>query len=180
MILVVAPTLRQSGELFRKITENLRIAGAKRVEDNKTSLELSTGARVVSLPGEGDFIRGFSGVTLLLVDEAAYAPDSLFHAVSPMLAASNGRQLLISTPNGSVGHFYETFTHNKDFDRVSVTAYESSRISKEFLDAEARSLPAFMFRAEYLCSFEQKSGALLTTEQVDRSVSGDILPLEIL
>ena len=51
-------------------------------------LEFSTGSRVVSLPCAEDTIRGFSGVHMLVIDEAARVPDDLYRAVRPMLAVS--------------------------------------------------------------------------------------------
>jgi hypothetical protein len=41
-------------------------------------------------PGNEDTVRGYSGATLLLIDEAARVPDALYAAVKPMLATSGG------------------------------------------------------------------------------------------
>ena len=46
--------------------------------ENKLSLELANGSRIVALPGNEASIRGFSGVTLLLIDEGARVPDDLY------------------------------------------------------------------------------------------------------
>ena len=39
-----------------------------------------------------------SGVTLLVIDEAARVPDALYFSVRPMLAVSRGRLVALSTP----------------------------------------------------------------------------------
>ncbi len=40
-------------------------------------------------------MRGYAGVDLLVIDEAARVPDELYRSVRPMLAVSNGRLKLI-------------------------------------------------------------------------------------
>jgi hypothetical protein len=52
----------------------------------------------VGLPGTEATIRGFSAVSLLLVDEAARCSDELYLAIRPMLAVSDGTLWLMSTP----------------------------------------------------------------------------------
>jgi len=56
LILLVFPSQRQSQELFRKVKEAYEHMDAKPglIEDNKLSMVLSNGSRLVSLP-----IRGF-------------------------------------------------------------------------------------------------------------------------
>ncbi len=73
LVLLLAPALRQSQELFRKIKQAYA-ALAEPVpvrEESALRLELDHGSRIVCLPGQEQTIRGFSGVALL-VDEAAY------------------------------------------------------------------------------------------------------------
>jgi hypothetical protein len=112
LVVLVSPTLRQSGELFRKITGAYSRLGRPipRAAESATTLELAHGSRVVSLPGSPETIRGFSAVDLLVVDEAARVTDAMFAAVSPMLAVSGGRLVLISSPRGARGYFHEQFT----------------------------------------------------------------------
>jgi hypothetical protein len=56
--------------------------------DNEMSSQFPNGSRIVGLPGSEGTIRGFSAVSLLLVDEASRVPDELYLAVRPMLAVS--------------------------------------------------------------------------------------------
>jgi hypothetical protein len=60
-----------------------------------------------ALPGTEKTIRGFSGAALLIVDEAARVDDALYYAVKPMLAVSGGSLLMLSTPYGRRGGFFE-------------------------------------------------------------------------
>src|SRR3712207_1448744 len=73
LVLVLAPALRQSQELFGKVAGFYRTLGRPVAPqgERKLSLELENGSRIVTLPGTEKTIRGFSGAALLVVDEAA-------------------------------------------------------------------------------------------------------------
>src|SRR5262249_35748177 len=93
LTLMLSPTLRQSGELFRKMRELLTaLPGLPRPRRaTETQLEMTHGSRIVSLPGKEATVRAFSGVALLIIDEAARVADDLYRSVRPMLAVSQGR-----------------------------------------------------------------------------------------
>ena len=46
-------------------------------------------------------------MSLMLIDEAARAPDELYRAMRPSLAVGDGDLWLMSTPNGRRGFFWE-------------------------------------------------------------------------
>ena len=48
---------------------------------NETRVEFATGSRIAALPGREETIRGFQGVHLLILDEAARIPDALYRSV---------------------------------------------------------------------------------------------------
>jgi hypothetical protein len=105
LVLCLAPALRQSQELFQKPAAFYRELRrpVPPTSEQRLSLELENGSRIITLPGSEKTIRGFSGVSLLLVDEAARVDDSLYYAVRPMLAVSGGSLLMLSTPTESAG-----------------------------------------------------------------------------
>jgi hypothetical protein len=76
-VLLLSPSLRQSGELYRKVVDLFGALGRPMgvSAESALRLELSNGSRVVSLPGDEKNIRGFSGVALLIIDEAARVED---------------------------------------------------------------------------------------------------------
>lgn len=169
LVLCVSPTDRQSAELFEKISHFVRRApyAPKRVEDNKRSMRLSNGSRVVSLPGSADTIRGYSGPHLVIVDEAAFCEDALFGAVGPMLVVSRGDLVMLSTPYGKRGQFYEAWENGgDDFERISVPASQCARITGETLERERRTMPDWLFRQEYGCEFVETLDAVFTHAQV--------------
>jgi hypothetical protein len=111
LVLLLSPTLRQSGELFKDKVRRLYNAlgrPVRCVQETQLTMELTNGSRIVALPGEEGTIRGYSGVLLLVCDEAARIPDALYFSVRPMLAVSGGLLVALSTPFGRRGWFYET------------------------------------------------------------------------
>ena len=154
LALLISPSDRQSGELFRKVRAFLALVpGVTLLEDNTRSCRLSNGSRIVSLPSSADTIRGFSAVDTLVEDEAAFVDDDLNMAVRPMLAVSKGQLILMSTPNGRKGHFFEAWERGgESWHREKVTCWDVPRIPREFLEEQRRIMGEF-FRQEFECQF---------------------------
>ncbi len=179
LVLLVSPSLRQSSELFRKVTDELGKLQVqpKRTEDNKLSLSLENRSRIVSLPSTEATIRGFSGASLIVEDEAARVNDDLYFAVRPMLAVSGGRIILMSTPFGKRGHYFHEWEEGEGWERISVTAQDCPRISAEFLEEEKRAMPDLFFRSEYLCDFTETIDQVFSYEDVMQAITGEVRPL---
>jgi hypothetical protein len=179
LILCLAPALRQSQELFGKVLGFYRDLGRPipAQAERKLSLELENNSRIVTLPGSDKTIRGFSGVSLLIVDEASRVADELYFAVRPMLAVSGGALMMLTTPHGKRGVFYEEWTGGAGWNRYEVPAEECPRISPEFLEEEQDALPSWVYRQEYECSFEETEDQVFTTEMVERAVTSEVTPL---
>jgi hypothetical protein len=179
LVLMVSPSLRQSGELFRKTVDFLNMLPdrpRRLPEDNRTSLELNNGSRIVSLPGSEQTIRGFSKANLLIEDEASQVDDSTYKAVRPMLAISKGQLVLLSTPHGQLGHFYEEWTSGgPGWERWEVPVSQCTRIPAAFLASERRSL-GLWFDQEYSCRFLQNQFSLFSPEAVDALLTDDFEP----
>jgi hypothetical protein len=179
LILCLAPALRQSQELFGKVLgfyRDLERPVSPQAE-RKLSLELENRSRIVTLPGSEKTVRGFSGATLLMVDEAARVDDSLYFAVRPMLAVSGGSLMMLSTPFGKRGAFFEEWSQGVGWERYEVPASRCPRISDTFLEEERRSLPRRVYRQEYECSFEETDDQVFSFEDVAAAISKDVTPL---
>ncbi len=180
LILLVSPSLRQSGELFKKVATLLRHVdpAPARIEDNRLSLELANGSRVVSLPGSEATVRGFSGASLIVEDEAARVDDALYEAIRPMVATSDGDLVLLSTPFGQRGHFWDAWANGGDaWERVKVTAHDCPRISAAFIEGERAALGALAFRSEYLVEFCDTIDQVFKHANVMGALSDDVAPL---
>jgi len=169
LVLCLAPALRQSQELFGKVLGYYRDLGRPVPADaeQRLGLELVNGSRIAALPGSERTVRGFSGVDLLIVDEAARVDDALVYSVRPMLAVSGGALMLLSTPYGRRGIFYEEWTSGEGWERYEVPASECPRIPASFLGAERRSMPEWWYAQEYLCEFRETEDQLWTHEMIE-------------
>jgi hypothetical protein len=183
LVLVASPTDRQSAELIRKAAEMTATLGIRPRGDgnNETSLLFPNGSRIVGLPGTEATIRGFSAVSLLLIDEASRVDDAMYKALRPMLAVGEGDLWLMSTPYGKRGFFYECWEHDAEDEwfRMCVPATECSRISAEFLDQERRAIGTQWFGQEYMAEFTDNGTAVFARDLVERAVDGSFAPLEI-
>jgi hypothetical protein len=178
LVLVLSPSQRQSGELFRKV---LDLFGALErpmgvTAESALRLELANGSRVVALPGDEKNIRCFSGVALLVIDEAARVADALYYAVRPMLAVSQGQLVALSTPFGKRGWFHDEWHGEGAWERVKITASECPRIPAGFLAEERRALGERWFRQEYECSFEDTVAAVFAYEDIQAALSSEVQP----
>lgn len=182
LIVMISPGLRQSRELFLKAVRVYQALGrpVSPLAESKLSLELANGSRIVALPGSSDTVRGFSGVRLLLVDEAAFTPDDLYYSVRPMLAASNGRLALLSSPHGTRGFFYEAWEHGgENWDRYSVPSADCPRISPAFLAEERRNMGEWWYRQEYECLFLDAETQLFKREDVEAAMDSSVEQWEL-
>jgi hypothetical protein len=159
-VLIVSRSHRQAKELFRQVTFYHRLLGDKLLgRRTAEEMELTNLSRIVCVPCKEETIRGFAHVDLLIIDEAARVPDTLYRAVRPMLAVSKGRLICLSTPYGKRGFFWDAWARGgEDWLRVEVPATKIGRIGAEFLEAERRALGEAWFKQEYFCSFESVEG----------------------
>jgi hypothetical protein len=169
VIVIDSPSLRQSQELMIKFESFLAMMpDVKTLEtDTKLTKLFPNGSRVLALPGSEKTIRGISAVTLFIEDEAALVSDELYMAIRPMLAVSDGRLVLMSTPHGRRGHFHEVW-ENKDrwgWQAFEIPAQRCSRISKEFLEEERES--NFWYPQEFECQFMENEDQLFSDDVID-------------
>jgi len=174
--LIISPGERQSGLTLKKAKQFYRQMGEPvgRTKWNEFSIEFENGSGIFALPGSEDTIRGFSAVNMILVDEASRVPDATIHAVSPMLAVSNGEIILMSTPFGKRGYFYEQWIasqHDPAWERIGpIVATDIPRISAEFLASEQKTLPRLWYQQEYFCQFLDGIANVFSLDEIMRAM----------
>ena len=182
LTIVVSPSARQSGEMVRKAAAFLTRLGIKPKGDgnNEISLQLPNGSRIIGLPATEATVRGFSAVSMLLVDEAARVGDNLYLAMRPMLAVSGGTVWLMSTPHGRRGFFWETWeTGGRGWERFRVKGEECPRIPAEFLAEERVAMGERRYLEEYGCEFAAPLDRLFDPADLEIFFSKDIEPLQL-
>jgi hypothetical protein len=181
LVLLLSPSLRQSQELFRKVKDiyiALHSPHTPQIdEESNLRLELDNGSRIIALPGTESTIRGFSNVALLIVDEAATCEDALFFAIKPMLAISGGRIILLSTPRGKRGFFFDVWSEGSDWNRTLIQARECPRISEQWLEREKAAMPNFWFKQEFECEFCETVDSVFSYDDIHAALDPNVKPL---
>jgi len=179
--LVIAPSQDQSAELMLKFDEfrgAVELPSDYLSTDTKLAVRFSNGNRFIARPGSEKSSRSFSAVTLLLEDEAARVPDPLYSSVRPMLAVSNGRHILMSTPFGKQNHFFKIWDEQRDiWEWYEIPAEMCPRISKQFLEEEKRI--NLWFEQEYHCAFLDAEGSVFSSDLFKSLANPSISPLKL-
>lgn len=170
LALISSHTEKQAAEMFLKIYQDSLRAGIQRKDDSKRKMTLFNDSRIVTMCGSEASVRGYSAPRLIIIDEASRAIETLYEALRPMMISGleKVQLILISTPNGKQGFFYDIWSGhgkieandpeawkdlNDGWERYRVTAYENPRIPQEWLQAEAEDHSERYMRQEYGCEF---------------------------
>ena len=180
-IMVISATERQAYLLFSKIVyyllDNYR-SWIKRGKDRptKTEIKLNNGSVIRCLPTglDGLGIRGYT-VNLLIADEAAFIPLAVWPAVTPMLATTGGKLILLSTPFGSQGYFYDCW-HDDDFktwhinaEHIAESRAEPQRtFMRDHQEKEKGRLSRLQYAQEYLGEFVDDFRRIFSDELIKR------------
>ena len=183
----VAPTYNVADrgiEAFRTIAEGfVRVVGRM---PTRVEFEGSAGpVRVWFLSADNpDNIRGY-GFQGLVVDEAASVSRDVWHFVlRPTIAQTLGWAVFVSTPKGR-NWFYDLYTRGMDGlepDYLSLSF--PSNASPYFPELEwedaKRTLPADVFRQEYMAEFlEDSAGVFRNVDACLMAEGGDLKPEKI-
>jgi len=180
LILLLAPVGRQAKELLGKVRGVY--AGVQSEmgteADNQVTLVFANGSRIVVIPDKEGNVRGFSAVDLLIIDEAAWVLDSTYQAVRPMLAVSQGKVMLLSTPNGKRGFFHvEWIEGGADWHRSMITVFDVPHIARSWIEAERTKVPGSTFDQEYMCVFGETEDAVFHYQDIRDALTDDVKPL---
>lgn len=183
---VIAPTQDQANILFERV-----VALARTLLDAKPDIQVRA-TPYPRLEIDGNELTARSGhlehslrgreATSIVIDEAAFLPESVITEVAmPMLATSDGSLSLISTPNG-MNHFYRFFELGQrgEHDVWSRTAPsdESPLVSQRFLAIQRELVSPRAYRVEYEASFEDSEGRVFKTEDIDACLFHVLPPIE--
>lgn len=180
LTLILSPSERQSAEMLRTINGlhgQLKEVPKLR-SDNVMKMEFDHGSRIIALPGTERTTRGFAGVSLAIIDEAARVEEDLIAAVRPMLATTQGRLIALTTPRGKRGWFYESWIDDEGpWKRFRITPDLCPRITKEFLAEELRALGPARFSEEYGLEFRDNDEAVFPVGIIQAAFSTEVQPL---
>ncbi len=181
-IVVVTASERQSALFLDKCKWMLRKLGLARVAGdgaNAHSVRLENGSRIVGLPCAAPTIRGFTA-DLLVMDEAAWIPDVVYAAARPMLAATAGDLVVMSSAYEPVGFFWELTTEKAAADgwvQTVAPATAVPRFTPEFLAEERKALGEANYSREYECKFADSGRGIFDRKLVESAMTDEVEPL---
>jgi phage FluMu gp28-like protein len=180
--LIVSASQRQATEVLekcKKVNQLFTLFPASSLppavvlQENKTELTFSNGARIISLPQNPRTIRGFTGNVYL--DEFAHHKDdaAIYQAVAP--AVTRGYRLtIVSTPYGQSGTFYELWSdimRYPDFARFTIDVFDAQRDGLKIDVGQLRKMyDEESFRQEYCCEFVDEATAFFPYELIQSCV----------
>jgi hypothetical protein len=181
LVVIVSPSQRQSAEMLRTIKMlYAKLEGVPALAtESVLKIEFESGSRILALPSTESTIRGLSSVALLVVDEAARVPTDLIAACKPMLAVSDGHLIMLSTPAGRRGTFFDLW-HDTDSDewlRVAVPASQCPRISAAFLASERKELGEVRYSEEYLLAWVDNDTMAFSSSIIADAFTNEVTPL---
>jgi hypothetical protein len=180
LILVISRSQNQADELFRKLSHFYRVLGepVPTVEDNAHTLALENSSRIVSLPHSPATIVGYSGPSLIIIDEAARVNDETYLSMSPMLLRSRGKLVAMSTPYGRRGWFYEAW-HDEasSWHRIAFKASENRRLDRDYLAEERRRLGERWYLQDFENVFTDTTSQVFSSESIEAALDDDVRPL---
>ena len=157
-VLMIASVERQAYLLFEKTLAYLmehhkNCIKRGRLRPTKSKVMLKNGSTIYCLPTglTGYGIRGYT-VNLLIADEAAFIPEEVWTAVTPMLAVTKGKMILLSTPHGRGGYFYDCF-NDESFTSFHVSGEDCPRRDDQFLARQLERLGKLRYAQEHLGEF---------------------------
>jgi len=147
-VLLVSPAQRQSDLLFNRILTF--IASNNELFDSveKSNMEqcrFTNNSEVHNLPSTA-FIRGFTEVTHIFVNESAHGiSDETIHAVlEPMLAIRKGFLYLFSTPTGCMGVTWDAF-NSPVYAKMQLSSHVNKYIDRGWLEQQKQRMPAVVY-----------------------------------
>ena len=186
-ILIVSPSERQSQLMFAKIRRFLhaevRLSNGRKVRPLEASIvretqgliELTNGSVIIPLPCSPDKIRGYTA-DLVIIDEAAFVPEEVITSiVMPMLAATDGTLIMLSTPWSKDHIFYRAFSG--EVEGWSVHHVPSSKcplIKPSFLEAQKRIMTEAEFKRECLAEFVEEEACYFPMDLILKCVNPEL------
>jgi hypothetical protein len=105
--------------------------------------------------------------------------DGLYMSARPMLAASGGRLIALSTPHGTRGWFFEAWRGSEAWARFEVPATLCPRIGAAFLEEEWRNMGEWWFKQEYCCEFLDAEAQPFSKGDIERALEAGIEAWEL-
>ena len=170
-ILIGSGVIDQAEHLFRKIKDYMFAKHKDKIEGKVTMhfMQLKNGSKIFCVPigDTGDSMRGYTA-TMIIIDEAALVPDRAWDAIEPVISATKGRVILLSTPKFKKGFFYKASLDKTNYIVKTISARSCPRHTKDFLDRKQSEKSAVVFAQEYLGEFADDYNRKFSEEWINK------------
>ncbi len=179
--LAIAPTLVQAKLVFERVRWMLTALGVSftvavsphptlKIVEGKGATAQTIHILDARSGHDAQNLRGI-GADHVLIDEAAFIPESLITEVAmPMPAANDGRMTLISTPRGR-NYFYRMFLRGQAGERGfwsrQSPSIENPRVGEQFLSIQREIISERAYKTEYEAEFIDSQTAVFAMDAID-------------
>ena len=162
----ISPTFAQGKKVYAELVQLLDGTGIIS-KANAADLKIDTiyGSTLKFFSMESPTsIRGNTVSGLLVLDEAAFFPiqlsdgqDPYYNVIFPIIKARKPKVLVISTPNGRQGMYYDlylkAFNGEKGYKQLTASIYDDDLITKEEIEELKKGYPPLAFKQEFEVEF---------------------------
>ena len=186
LVLIMSATKPQALEVIRKIKNFMNTSTEHfswktlmpKGKENKAEIELKNGksrtiSRIISVTAS-DSARGYSP-TLVICDEMAFweDQDETFNSVVlPMVDATDGTILALSTPNGRHGSFWNCY-QSPHWSAYHFNWRANPLNTQEKMDRKKETMTPLQFRAEYEAEFVSSRDSFFTASEIHSAINED-------
>lgn len=162
----ITPQYKHGEKVYEELVKYLEPTGLiKRKNGQKLRIESIYGSVLQFFSGDSPTaIRGNTVSGVLIIDEAAYFVDQLpngediwYNVIQPITKARQPKVIMISTPAGKRGFFYQFYNKAlegaKGYATLTRTIYDDSLATKEYIEDMKNGTPDKIFQQEYECIF---------------------------
>lgn len=162
----ISPTFAQGKKVYSELVqllENTGIIAKANASDLKIDTVYGSTLKFFSMESPTS-IRGNTISGLLVLDEAAFFPtqlpsgeDPYYNVIFPIIKARKPKVLVISTPNGKQGMYYDlylkAFNETKGYREITATIYDDTLITREEIEELKRGYPPLAWQQEFEVKF---------------------------
>ena len=172
-ILIIATKLAVAQNFIRKVKTYIKsmpnwMLVPEITANNKQQVEFSNGSQIKAIPTSDDAGRS-EALSLLIVDEAAFVRnfDELWTGLYPTLS-TGGRAILLSTPNGVGGQYYDIYTQAEKkeniFNPIKLMWDVHPERDDKWFSKETKNMSKKQIAQELLCDFASSGDTFLTPD----------------
>jgi len=145
------------------------------LEWNKTNIQFEDKTAIYTSTTTDSAIRGRS-VDLLILDEFAFVPEHIaeefFSGAQPTVASTKGQIIIISTPKGNTGQFYDIYSGavkgENDYAHMKVEWNEVPGRNEKFKEKMIKEIGTQKWLSEYACEFLGSSSSLVNGDTLGK------------